>query len=373
MATLAQAISRRRPTVPSSTSNGRRTSPTRRSFREVDVQHHFRIRGRVGARQVAADGRELIARLLLADAGPQSANSREDAQRPVGGLRRRVGLEQPHRRPQLELAGRKGEPLRSDADHRVRRAAERQRSSDGAAIAAEDGLPEPVAEDHGLLTVLVGAEVMADGGSDAEERQHVAGDHAAEHLPGLVPVLEVVEVRRPRGRLVKRPAGAAHVEIVGIRQARDDEAVGIAIGQRLQQHGVDHAEDGGGGADAECERQGRRQREGAVAQQGPERVSKVVHGWSSGRSESRIERVHTAKPLPGAGAANVQAFLPVLRPRRRGGCPGTGSRVRQWDRYWGQTRVRPGSDPGLTPSAGGSAAINRCANSGPRPCSSCLK
>ena len=65
-----------------------------------------------------------------------------------------------------------------------------------------------------------------------------------------------------------------------------DQPLGLVERQRLQQHAVDHAEDRGGGADAERQRQDGRGREGGllperargVAQVLPE-IAQQVSGW----------------------------------------------------------------------------------------------
>jgi len=49
------------------------------------------------------------------------------------------------------------------------------------------------------------------------------------------------------------------------------QLLGNAPGQRTEQHGIDEAEDGGGGAHPDRQREGRDQRE--------ERQSCIGHGW----------------------------------------------------------------------------------------------
>ena len=55
-----------------------------------------------------------------------------------------------------------------------------------------------------------------------------------------------------------------------------DDAVGVRVGQRLQQQSVDEAEDGGVGADAERERQQRHGRESRAPRQGSHGISQVL-------------------------------------------------------------------------------------------------
>ncbi len=55
-----------------------------------------------------------------------------------------------------------------------------------------------------------------------------------------------------------------------------DESIGLGIRQRLQQHGVDNAQDGGGGADAERERQHGSEGESRRASQPADRVGHIA-------------------------------------------------------------------------------------------------
>ena len=54
------------------------------------------------------------------------------------------------------------------------------------------------------------------------------------------------------------------------------DAVWVVVRQRTQQDSVDHAEDGSGGADGECQGDDRDGRESWTAPQEAERVAKVV-------------------------------------------------------------------------------------------------
>ena len=66
----------------------------------------------------------------------------------------------------------------------------------------------------------------------------------------------------------------------GLQQAHVDHAIGIGVGIRIDHDGVDNAEDGGGGSDAEGERNDRRQGEARHFDQLPEAVAEVVHSNS---------------------------------------------------------------------------------------------
>src|SRR5204862_3309262 len=96
--------------------------------------------------------------------------------------------------------------------------------------------------------------------------------------------LPVVEVRRRDGE-----AGNTWKRVLRRHVEDSYEAIGFVEGQRPQQHGVDDAEDGGVGADAEREdgddgqRERRRpeQRSEAIAKVGEEGLhDRVSRGWS---------------------------------------------------------------------------------------------
>ena len=80
-------------------------------------------------------------------------------------------------------------------------------------------------------------------------QRHLVGIQRAEliDLPRALP--EVQQVRHRR-RLVR---GAA----VAVGLPHRDEAIGVGVGHRFQQHGVDHAEDGDDGAYADGQREDR--------------------------------------------------------------------------------------------------------------------
>src|SRR5439155_19066381 len=62
-----------------------------------------------------------------------------------------------------------------------------------------------------------------------------------------------------------------------VRDSRNpNQAVGIAKRQRAQQQGIDHAEDGGAGTDAESDDQDREGCEPGVAAQGSDGVAQIL-------------------------------------------------------------------------------------------------
>ena len=181
---------------------------------------------------------------------------------------------------------RRAEVRRQHANDGVGDAGQRQRASNDAGVAAEMP-PERVRQENdrwGARSIVGGLEapserrrdtqhaevVLADLGAreplgfavTAREARAPAGDGggAREHVVLAAPVEE--EGRRrplPRGPVLEAQVLPDH-----------DEAIGLRIGQRTQQHAVDDREDGRVGADAERERRDRDDGESRLAAKGPE-------------------------------------------------------------------------------------------------------
>jgi hypothetical protein len=112
-------------------------------------------------------------------------------------------------------------------------------------------LPEPVAEDHHVRALVIRYERSAEHRHGAEQSGQLGRYHAAKGLLRLGSGAQVVEVRRPHGGPIERVHRRPQVFVVGQRQPRDDQAIRIHVGQRLQQDGVHDAEDRRRRADAE--------------------------------------------------------------------------------------------------------------------------
>ncbi len=179
-----------------------------------------------------------------------------------------------------------------DPDHRGRAIVDPDRLTDDRRIAAERARPEPVA-DHDdrrpALRRLLGREPASRNRVHAEHREqivrhlerlkpgrlaairrvvHLAAHEEGDLLRALAALLVVEEVRE-RGRLARRAR-------VAIRFPEDGEPIDVANRRAPQEHGVDHAEDGGVGADAERQRQKRHDRETGIGGQQPQRVAEIL-------------------------------------------------------------------------------------------------
>ena len=192
------------------------------------------------------------------------------------------------RRPQLDAA-RELEVGRHDADHREAAVVERHLLIEDAGVAAEAPLPERVAE-HGdrlrARLVFVIGEEAAPQGIDAQRLEQLSRHHAAGQPLGLARARQVVAlaavdadvledlVLRPPVLVVRVSDG--HLINLRARLPQVDEPLGFGVGQRLEQHRIDDAEDGRRRADAERQRQHRDEGEAGVPEQHARAVAQVL-------------------------------------------------------------------------------------------------
>ena len=231
---------------------------------------------RVLALEVGGNHAHLGARRGQVHTWLQPRDDVQEVDRPERALLGREG----HRDPELHLAIAKRERRRHHPDHRRRGVVHRQLPPDDCGIARVATLPERVADDDdgGILPVFVLGERAPEQRLHTEHAEKAGGDAAAEHALGQAAAGEV-RARRPRGRHVLEDAVAGlPIDVVPGRrrvlresgEARifpdHDQPVGLAVRQRPQQHGIHRRDDGGGGADAECEREQRDEHDAAIAQ-----------------------------------------------------------------------------------------------------------
>ena len=234
--------------------------------------------------------------------------------------------------PHLGVVGGKAEARRHDADDEVRPSLGHDRSTDNRRIAAEQPLPDAIAE-HQHFRRLRPVVVRLDGAAEerrrAEQRKERAADARAEDALGQ---LQPADVEGPAGeeRDALERRQAPPVLVIGQRAARDragaiaidlavherEHAGGIAVRRRPQDHGADDAEDGGVGADAERQRDDGGDGESRRAPQQADGVDDVARKMSEGRSgERRWWRRDVARPI---GATELARHLgPSLERRER--------------------------------------------------------
>ena len=156
--------------------------------------------------------------------------------------------------------------------------------------AAEAALPEIVAKDDDVVTaglVLARRKVRPCSGGDVEDLEEIVGAGDKAHGRGgagwwlQVGGACVVAGERLEGAIeaspvaVLGPGGGLVVTALGEGDG-DDDAVGVRVGERAQNGGVEDRKDCGG--DADCERDGEhgRGRKGGCAAQLAKRVAEVM-------------------------------------------------------------------------------------------------
>ena len=175
------------------------------------------------------------------------------------------------------------------------------------AIAAEAAREQVPAEQNRRVSAwraVLGAERASDCALDAEHLKEVRGHERRAELFGISFAGERDRAGRPdRAEVGAGPAAVAKVLQVGtgqrstrVAQARlvepdEDEAVGVPIGQRLEQHRVHDAEDGGVRADAERERDDDDDRQPAGAPEAAPCVAKIQQQRIEARPDAPLADV----------------------------------------------------------------------------------
>ena len=271
---MAHAISSTMPIVPISTHSTDPTSPITSSFRSRRFGFSFTSSnilalkpGNAGkrVRLIGNQPRHVGGRLIERGARlqPRDAGEAEVAEVSLGAIE----LE---RKDQRRLLIEEPERVGQHADDLARLAVEHDAAPDRRRIGAEAGSPVAGHEDHGVgraRRVVLLREQAAERRRRAEHRQHAVGDVDGADLLGLRDPGDADGVAGPHRDVLKHAAVLA-VGVVekrrgaGVRQVQPrrgviehDQLVRLRIRQRLQQHAVDHAEDGGVGADADREGQ----------------------------------------------------------------------------------------------------------------------
>ena len=200
----------------------------------------------------------------------------------------------PKRYPRHHLVGLVGQERRAGhTDHHPRLAVQGDCVADHLVPAAEAALPERVADDGrggGTRLIFAGQETATSGHGQFEDLEVVGGDHeAAEHL-GAVEAGQALAGPAELGvagqrdgfeqsglALVVQEVGAADAGLASLVQAGEaDDPIGVRERRWRHQDRVRQREDGGGRADAKCERAGGQQAQARVAPDSAEGLTDVV-------------------------------------------------------------------------------------------------
>ena len=152
------------------------------------------------------------------------------------------------------------------------------------------------------LRIFLVQEAAAQLRADAQNPENARGDQRAIEQFGLAHARQIWRGgfhygNRFQGRPARAPLvimaeidGQTRVQVrkFGDYLADRVQPLRIAVGQRAQQHAVDHRKDGGIGADAHGQAQHGHGREAPLAQQGAESVANVVpHEFAGDASHPR--------------------------------------------------------------------------------------
>ena len=171
----------------------------------------------------------------------------------------------------------------------VRLTVYRDRSADHLWIAAVQSLPQRVADRDHLAAVrhVVGRPDQASGeGRHAEDVEEVTGHPGGEHLLRLATAGDGGGSWGERRERAQGPVAIAQSDELrprnrrqrngGVGVVRVDQLCGVCKRQRLQQNGIDHAEDRRVGTDAQRQREYGGEGEDRLAQEGPDTVANVL-------------------------------------------------------------------------------------------------
>jgi hypothetical protein len=154
------------------------------------------------------------------------------------------------------------------ANHFARLAVDQDAPAQDAGIAAKLPAPVAVGQEHGIRAagrIVLAGKPTAEHGRDSEDRQDAISDQENAHQFGVADAGYIAGVVGKHADILEGPVLLAINEIVGRRraqfldiQARGDvpyshQIVGLRIGQRLQQHALEHAENGRIGAHADSQ------------------------------------------------------------------------------------------------------------------------
>jgi hypothetical protein len=263
--------------------------------RETDAPAFVGLR--IGRLELRAERIHFGLRRRQPDAGPQAAGRDHEA-----AVARHPGHVVFDRRPHLRVVGGEAEPRRHHADDQVRAPLEHDRRADDVPVAAEEALPDAVAEHQHFLaagTVVGRFDDAAKEGRRAQHRKQRTADARAEHPLGK---LETGDVEGPAGRHAEAfergqltlPVFVIRKRAAGDRSWRaravveeDDHARRITVRRRLQDDRAHHAEDGGVRADAQGERDDGRGREAGRAEEKADGVAHVAGDRAGDRSARR--------------------------------------------------------------------------------------
>ena len=206
------------------------------------------------------------------------------------------------RRPDHGAAG-ELKVRRHDADHGVELVIQLHRLAQHIAAAREAALPDSMTQDDDVVRSqlhLLRGEGPAQRGLAAQHIEEIERDARAVQPLRLAAARQIEPLIAERGDRREGVVLIAEAEIISRREgelrksgleislANDHELLGSVESQRLEQHGVDHREDGRIRADSQRQGEHRNAGEPRIAAQGAESIAEIPkyrrkHGYGVGR------------------------------------------------------------------------------------------
>jgi hypothetical protein len=260
-------------------------------------------------RQPSGDDGHLALRLLLRHAVGQAPDDVEGAR--FAGAAVRVVRIEAERRPDVDVRARREIEFGGHhADHGVRLGVELNRLADRRRRSTVVPLPEGAAQHGdpvGAGCAFLGGEGAAEHRVGSQHPEHVRGPtharHVERHAVAGERVPQLPEGGKPwHGRRLCLPVliGERRDEIeaaVRILLPYDDQPRGVLVGKLIQQHRLDHAEDGGVRADPEHQGEDRHARERGLPGQRANGVANIADQMS-----------HNRRSIAGGGRAGALRF-----------------------------------------------------------------
>jgi len=214
----------------------------------------------------AVDRGQLRLRVLPRDAAAQASED-ADALIAIGPKLLAVRRDET---PHVGRLGKEREPDRHDADDRARAIVQREAAPDKVGARGERTPPEAMRQhDRASARQIAGLEGPANGGLHAKHREELDARGNREHdlriararqnliagrpCGGRKPI-EAGAVPAPRLEILERRKDLREAAVLDVAVPDGDEPVDVRIGQRLDQHRLDHAENSGHRANRDGER-----------------------------------------------------------------------------------------------------------------------
>src|SRR5205085_696260 len=238
--------------------------------------------------ELARDYVQLRLGLLHCYAGHEPPHASQKSAAGFSIVLRRLERE---RSPDLHLIVQKMKARWHHADDCVNATADRDLLPEHSIVTAEALLPKLVTEDRNEIRawpVLIVREPAADQGLDAERREKTGGNDLRLHLDRIAGAGKIQARLPDRRQFIKRAAALLPIEkicrgdhvlmlgMLGEAFPDHDDAIGVGVIERAQEHAIDHAEDRGVRADSKGQRDHGGEGEAGFFEKGTQPVTQIL-------------------------------------------------------------------------------------------------